>query len=298
MHHTLNFFWLKKTSLTISLSIFFLCLTKLCAAQETKKANDPLLNIDTQDSIIYLAVAANFKSTLQLLVNSFLLQHPEINKKQLSIISGATGTLYAQITQGAPFDIFFAADSLRPTQLIEKNYASNETLHSYAYGKLALAFKAVHEQTLCNKSIKSSLAFKDLLKQLQPSSNPVLAIANPATAPYGESAQSLINDLSEPFAQYKIVRGKNILHTQQLLLNSNVDLAILAAAQAKHPTMANYQFCIINQSLYTPIEQAMVIIKQAERTAKGEYLTLEFFDFIKTDSAKIIISANGYATND
>lgn len=297
MYHMLHFFWLKKSRLAISLRILILCSTKLCVAQETKNINSQLFNHEPQDSIIYLAVAANFKTTLQLLVNSFLLQQPNIHKNQLTIISGSTGALYAQITQGAPFDIFFAADTLRPKKLLENNYAINDTYHSYAYGKLALALKVKQETPLCNKTINSTSALKKFLQQLQSSSKPTLATANPTTAPYGESAQALINDLSELFSQYRIVRGKNILHTQQLLLNSNADLAILAAAQAKHPAMADYQFCIISQSLYTPIEQAMVIIKQAKRTAKGDYLTKKFFDFIKTDSAKLIVSANGYSTN-
>ena len=291
-----HFFWLKKSSLAISLSLFILGSTKLCAAQENKQISDPLFNQDTQGSFIYLAVAANFKSTLQLLVHRFLLQHPSINKNQLIIISGATGALYAQITQGAPFDIFFAADTLRPTQLLEKNYAINGTYHSYAYGKLALAFKAKQEKTLCDKPINSTHALKELLQQLPPSPNLTLATANPTTAPYGQAAQALINKLGESVSQYRVVRGKNILHTQQLLLNSNVDLAILAAAQAKHPAMAEHPFCTINQSLYSPIEQAMVIIKQANRTAQDNHLTKIFFDFITTDSAKKIVNANGYTT--
>ena len=82
MYFTLYFFWLKKSSLAIGLGILILCSTKLCLAQETKKGTEQLFNQDLQDASIYLAVAANFKSTLQLLVNSFLLQQPNINKRK------------------------------------------------------------------------------------------------------------------------------------------------------------------------------------------------------------------------
>lgn len=305
--YSLIFLWLKKTSL-----IAFVCALTLCAnflhsaelhsAEKTANTAEPLSDGFLTDSrpskdIIYLAVAANFKSTLQQLVEAFLLQQPNTNKHQLKIISGATGALYAQITQGAPFDIFFAADTARPQLLIEKFYAEKATRYNYAYGQLALAFQTNKKNT-CDQTINRESSLIEFINAFQSPSKPTLAIANPATAPYGLSANTLISTSTESFSRYRIVKGKNVLHAQQLLLNSNADLAIISAAQAQHSAMINISYCLINPSLYPAIEQAMVIIRQDNRTARQQQLINKFFHFIQQEKAKAIITLNGYLIND
>ena len=305
--YSLVFLWLKKTSL-----IAFLCALTLCAnllhsaelhsaekiADKTEPLSDNhLSNIQSSKDIIYLAVAANFKSTLQQLVETFLLQQPNTNQHQLKIISGSTGALYAQITQGAPFDIFFAADSARPQLLIEKSYAEKTTLYNYAYGQLVLAFQTNNKNT-CDQTINRESTLIEFINDFQSPSKPTLAIANPATAPYGLSANTLISTSKENFLRYRIVKGKNVLHAQQLLLNSNADLAIISAAQAQHSAMINISYCLINPSLYPAIEQAMVIIQQDKRTASQQQLINKFFHFIKQEKAKSIITLNGYLIDD
>lgn len=300
------FLWLKKTSLIAFLSALTLCANHLQSAEKTIDNTEPLTNSRASDNhhskdVIYLAVAANFKSTLQQLVENFLLAQPDTHKHQLKIISGSTGALYAQITQGAPFDIFFAADTERPYRLIEESYAEKASLYSYAYGQLAFAFKA-SKKNICDQGIAKKSSLVEFINNLQSplisKSTPTLAIANPATAPYGLSANGLINESKDLFSRYRIVKGKNVLHAQQLLLNSNADLAIISAAQAQHATMKNINFCIINHSLYPAIEQAMVIIQQSKRTARQQKLVNQFSDFIKQEKAKSTISLNGYWVND
>ena len=310
--YSLVFLWLKKTSLIAFLCAFTLCANLLHSAElhsVEKKAdktgplssshifNSHLLKSQTSKDIIYLAVAANFKSTLQQLVEAFLLQQPNTNQHQLKIISGSTGALYAQITQGAPFDIFFAADSARPQLLIEKSYAEKATLYSYAYGQLVLAFQTNKKNT-CDQTINRESTLIEFINDFQSPSKPTLAIANPATAPYGLSANTLISTSQENFSRYRIVKGKNVLHAQQLLLNRNADLAIISAAQAQHSAMKNISYCLLNPSLYPAIEQAMVVIAQDKRTASQQQLINEFFSFIKQEKAKSIITLNGYLIND
>ncbi|MFB1001724.1 MAG: molybdate ABC transporter substrate-binding protein [Pseudomonadales bacterium] len=304
--------WLKKTSLIAFLCAFTLCANllhsaELHSAEKTADKTGPLSDSHLFNStlsssypskeIIYLAVAANFKSTLQQLVEAFLLQQPNTSQHQLKIISGSTGALFAQITQGAPFDIFFAADTVRPQLLIEKSYAKKATLYSYAYGQLALAFQA-NKKNICDKTINIHSTLIEFIDAFQSPSKPTLAIANPATAPYGLSANMLISTSEENFSRYRIVKGKNVLHAQQLLLNSNADLAIISAAQAQHSAMKNISYCLINPLLYPAIEQAMVIIQQDKRTDRHQQLIGEFFHFIKQEKAKSIITLNGYLIND
>ena len=301
------FLWLKKNSLIAFLSALTLCANHLHSAEKITGNTEPLTNSRASDNhhskdIIYLAVAANFKSTLQQLVENFLLAQPDTHKHQLKIISGSTGALYAQITQGAPFDIFFAADTERPYRLIEKSYAEKASLYSYAYGQLAFAFKA-SKKNICSQGIAKKSLLVEFINNLQPPSTstsiptPTLAIANPATAPYGLSANALIHVSKDLFSRYRIVKGKNVLHAQQLLLNSNADLAIISAAQAQHTTMENIDFCIINHSLYPAIKQAMVIIQQSKRTARQQKIINDFSDFIKQEKAKSTITLNGYWVN-
>ena len=305
--YSLVFLWLKKTSLIAFLSALILCANLLHStelhseekiADKTKSLSDNhLSNIQPTKDIIYLAVAANFKSTLQQLVEAFLLQQPNVNNYQLKIISGSTGALYAQITQGAPFDIFFAADTARPKLLIKRFYAEKATLYNYAYGQLALAFQSNKKNT-CDQTINRESTLIEFINDFQSPSKPTLAIANPATAPYGLSANTLISTSQENFSRYRIVKGKNVLHAQQLLLNSNADLAIISAAQAQHSAMKNISYCLLNPSLYPAIEQAMVVIAQDKRTASQQQLINEFFSFIKQEKAKSIITLNGYLIND
>ena len=305
--YSLVFLWLKKTSLIAFLSALILCANLLHSAElhseekiadKTEPLSDNhLSNIQPTKDIIYLAVAANFKSTLQQLVEAFLLQQPNVNNYQLKIISGSTGALYAQITQGAPFDIFFAADTARPKLLIKNFYAEKATLYNYAYGQLALAFQSNKKNT-CDQTINRESTLIEFINDFQSPSKPTLAIANPATAPYGLSANTLISTSQENFSRYRIVKGKNVLHAQQLLLNSNADLAIISAAQAQHSAMKNISYCLLNPSLYPAIEQAMVVIAQDKRTASQQQLLNEFFSFIKQEKAKSIITLNGYLIND
>lgn len=302
MHHSHFFLWLKKISLSAFFSALILCTTHAYAvAITTSNTSDSFTDSELEsrrtDIVIYLAVAANFKSTLQQLINAFALKYPNIEKDQLKIISGATGALYAQIIQGAPFDVFFAADTKRPQLLIKKNHAKKDSYYNYAYGQLAFAFQA-RKKELCKNGIDSQNVLIEFINSYQPSSQPTLVIANPAIAPYGLSANRLIKQSEKAFSQYRIVKGKNVLHAQQLLLNNNVDLAILSAAQKKHTAMEDYEFCLINKSLYTPIEQAMVMIKKNQRTDSQQDLLNKFFDFIKQKKAQSIILSNGYLINE
>lgn len=262
----------------------------------------PSKNKTQQAVIINIAVAANFKTTLKLLIDNFLTSYPDNNKPHMRIISGSTGALYAQITQGAPFDIFFAADTKRPKQLQKDKLTTNENLSIYAKGKIALV---VNKKNFTTATIESTcpLLFKgqDIVKQISGHKNQsqalTLAIANPRTAPYGNAAIQLFESMPEEFAHYRIVRGKNILHAQQLLLNGNADIAALSSAQASHPTMANFLFCPIDQQLYSPIEQSMAIIKQNQRKTVTEDIVLAFYHYIKSADAQGIIANQGYINN-
>ena len=271
-------------------------------AANKESDNTPSANKIKPTAIVNIAVAANFKSTLQLLVDHFLSDYRNNNKPNMRIISGSTGALYAQITQGAPFDIFFAADTKRPKQLQKDKLIKNEKLSIYAKGQIALV---VNKKNFSNASVKDTcpLLFKgqDIVKQISAHKDQpqvlTLAIANPRTAPYGNAAIQLFESMPEAFADYRIVRGKNILHAQQLLLNGNADIAALSSAQASHPSMVNFLFCPIDQQLYSSIEQSMAIIEQNQRKTVADDIVLAFYQYIKSADAQSIIANQGYINN-
>lgn len=265
-----------------------------------------------QPAIIHIAVAANFKATLQSLTNGFLQQYPNKNDIDLRIISGSTGTLYAQILHGAPFDIFFAADNARPKMLLEKNLSEPYNSAVYARGQISWVY-AKHKLTnksigqhYCEHTIDTADAAQQLLASLlypttanssNRSAKATVAIANPKTAPYGLAASTFLKRIADDSVSYRLVQGKNIMHAQQLLLNGNVDAAILANSQQYHPQMKDFQFCTIANTLHPSLEQSMIIIKRANRSQLSDDTINAFYHFVLAREGKAIISRHGYLTD-
>ena len=130
---------------------------------------------------IQAAVATNFINPFKLIVKPF---ERKTGHKVITI-SGSTGKLYAQIVNGAPFDIFLSADSLRPYLLIKKGYAALGTQYSYALGKITLWSPNTN---IISNSVESTLLKKRFAH---------IAIANPVTAPYGKAALQILKKLGQ-----------------------------------------------------------------------------------------------------
>ncbi len=194
---------------------------------------------------IRIAVASNFAKPMTALVKQF--EANSFYKVTLSFSS--TGKHYAQIVNGAPFDLFFAADIDRPKRLEKEGVALLGTRFTYAIGKLVLwSPKAKFVDS--NATILTQNNFR------------YLAIANPRLAPYGKAAKELLTakDLWKKFAG-RIVRGENINQTFQFVRSGNAELGFVAYSQIKQGD--NYlggSFWKVPQTLYTPIEQQAVLL--------------------------------------
>jgi molybdate transport system substrate-binding protein len=216
-----------------------------------------------------VAVAANFSHTLTVLATQFE-QH---SSHQLRISSGATGTLYAQIRQGAPFDIFLAADTLRPEQLVAQGYAQPQHARDYARGQLVLAGQQLNSPNL-NQALQARTG--------------KLAIANPKLAPYGAAAVQVLQQLAQwPLPQGQLVMGNNINQTTQFVVSGNAQLGLLALSQAKHQQLP---YLIIPVERYTPLLQRALLLKRGETNPAAT----AFFDFLASDEARRIIAEHGY----
>lgn len=227
-------------------------------------------NADT----IRVAVASNFVNTMADLAQQFELE----TSHKVIIISGSTGKHYAQIKNGAPFDILFAADIKRPQLLDAEAVAVANSRFTYAIGKLVLWSPKEHYVDSTG-NILNQHSFHHL------------AIANPKLAPYGSAAKQVLQAKAmwHPL-KHKIVRGENINQTFQFVTSGNAELGFIAYSQIKRPGHAiPGSWWAVPLSLYTPIEQQSVLLndKPAAR---------EFLSFIKTDKSLAIIRSFGYAT--
>jgi len=240
-----------------------------------------------------IAVASNFTPVLKKLVVEFH-QQTHINTQ---IISGATGALFLQIKHGAPFDIFLAADSIRPAQLEQENLTLANSRKTYALGQLALfsmnpivqPINSSQSQWAQNKPhTESHTEPSDLKSQLKKVPTR-FAIANPKTAPYGKAAKQTLEHLGL-WQQYKnkLIQGININQTFAQVRSQAVNSGLVANSQL---VLNNLTGTIIPASYHQPITQQLVIIKSSNNIANAK--SLKQFLLSKSTQQKII--RYGYA---
>jgi len=225
---------------------------------------------------IKVAVASNFYPAMKEIVLQYELKQSQSSENhKIILISGSSGKHYAQIINGAPFDIFFSADKVRPILLEKKGISESGSRFTYALGKLILW---------------SSLnGFVEKDERLYNNDLRFLAIANPKIAPYGVAArEALISINLWEDLQSKLVRGENIAQTFQFVNSGNAKLGFISYSQLMNP---NYpvggSFWEVPQSLYKPIEQQVVMLKKSS-------LAKDFLAFIGSDESLNIISKYGY----
>jgi len=227
---------------------------------------------------VRIAVASNFYATLKQVAMQFTQQtHIPVH-----LSNGATGMLYAQIKQGAPFDLYFSADSKRPQLLEQEGLIEPHSRFTYAVGQLVAWFPFP-------KKIAPSLK---ALKVKNPHLH-FLAIANPKTAPYGVAGQAVLKHygLLQPLMQaHKLVRGENIGKTFGYVASGNAQIGLVAKSYLSHPKHpVTGVFKNINPKLYPPILQQAVILKGHETAAVNTFLT-----YFKSNKVQKLIVYNGY----
>ncbi len=226
-----------------------------------------------------IAVAANFTKTIEKIGEAFT----EQTGHKVKFAFGPTGKLYAQIKNGAPYDLFFGADERRPLKTIEDGIGMQSSYFVYAQGQIAL-YSAKHP-------VKESA-----LQVLQKAEFRHLAMANPKTAPYGERAEAFLKSqgLYET-VKPKIVNGESIGNAFQYVVTGNAEIGFVALSQLVDPQSPLYnkgEYWVVPQEQYQPIKQGAVLLKRAENNPAA----LAFVEFMKTPAALDIIRSFGYAT--
>lgn len=223
---------------------------------------------------ISVAIAANFTAPMKQIADAF---EKETGHKIVAAY-GATGKFYAQIKNGAPFDVLLSADSETPAKLIRENAAVAGSQFTYAMGKLVLwsASPAVVDQA--GKVLKDG-DFKHI------------AIANPKIAPYGAAAVDVMKLLGVyEKLQSKMVTGESIAQTYQFIHSGNALLGFVALSQVLKDGKIDGSSWIIPSKLHTPILQDVVILEKG----KNKPAATALLNYLKTDKAKAIITSFGY----
>ena len=222
-----------------------------------------------------IAVASNFLLPLKALSKNF----KESTGHKVVVISGSTGKLYAQIKQGAPFDILLAADSIRPELLEKEGIGVPGSRFTYAVGRLALW------------SADSTLPLKNDLQVLNHKNFRYLAIANPKTAPYGKAAEQVLR--KKGFweqIQNRLVRGENISQTFQFVMTGNADIGFIALSQLRKNQGLGFSW-IVPQEWHDPIQQQCILLKRAKTNKAAQ----QFLNFIKSNRIQKQIESYGYS---
>lgn len=223
---------------------------------------------------VLVAVSANFTGAAKALKVSFKQQ----TGHSLKISYGSTGKLYAQIVNGAPFEVFLAADSRHPEKVEAAGLAVPGSRFSYARGRLVLWSADEGQFDYGEHYLRQGEYLR-------------LAIANPKTAPYGLAAKQVMQHLGLwEDVQKQLVRGDSIAQTFQFLVSGNAQAGFVAHSQLNQWRGQKGSLWIIPDDYYQAIvQQAVLLHKGAENPAAQAFVA-----FLRSPKARAIISEFGY----
>ncbi len=222
-----------------------------------------------------VAVASNFAVTLTELADLFSAR----SGHRLRVSAASTGKLYAQVINGAPFDVLLAADRRRPALLEQSGHTVAGSRFTYASGRLVLWSRdAGLSQGECRDALRDGRG--------------KIAIANPRTAPYGEAARSVLQSLQLwNDVQDQLVFGENIGQVLHFVATGNARLGFVADGQlAAHDLPVVRCVWRVPTSHHPAIEQQAVLLSRARQPEAAR----AFLDFLRSEEAKRIVRGNGY----
>lgn len=222
-----------------------------------------------------VAVAANFSAVAQRLAQ----QYQQQSGNHIALSSGSSGSLYAQITQGAPFDAFLSADTSTPQRLVQEGLAVRTSLFNYATGRLVLWSRQPHKVD-DGEAILRNGEFKKL------------AIANPELAPYGAAARDVLRHLGRWNAvQPHLVIGENVGQATQFVFTGNADVGLLPRSLTLAAQRQVGGSCwLVPQAWHRPIVQSAVLLNRGSQNAAAT----GFLKYLGSATARKLIREQGY----
>lgn len=224
---------------------------------------------------VQVAVAANFLGPMQRIATEF----EKDSGHRVTLALGSTGKFYAQIANGAPFDLLLSADDETPARLERENRSVPGTRFTYAIGKLVL-WSPQEDLIVDGPRFLRSGEFRHL------------AIANPKTAPYGAAAVETMKKLGVHDAlQRRFVQGENIAQTLQFVSTGNAQLGFVALSQViRDGRIASGSGWLVPSEMHAPIRQDAVLLPRASDNSAARALV----DYLKNPKSREIIRSFGY----
>jgi molybdate transport system substrate-binding protein len=226
-----------------------------------------------EDNAVNVAVAANFTEPAREIAKLF--EQTPSHKVALSF--GSTGQLFTQITQDAPFEVFLSADEETPKKVVAAGLGVQETLFTYAVGKVVLFSPA--RDVSQGEAVLRTGAFQKI------------AVANPSTAPYGAAAIQVIKTLGlyDELVR-KIVQGNNITQAFQFVESGNAEVGFVALSQVVGKDRR--MLWVVPDNLYSAIRQDAVLLNKGADNGAAR----AFMAFLRTPQAVKVIEKYGYET--
>ncbi|MEY2408672.1 MAG: molybdate transport system substrate-binding protein [Verrucomicrobiota bacterium] len=224
-----------------------------------------------------IAAASDLVFCLDDLNRQFTNAHPGVT---LKTSTGSSGNFFAQIQNGAPFDVFLSADMNYPRDLIKAGFAEGSTLVQYATGRIVLW------------TVRTNLALTNGLLALTDPSVKRVAIANPAHAPYGRAARAALQHAGLwDSIQPRLVLGENISQAMQFVHTGNADAGIVALSLVMSAKSSHQgRYVEVPANTYPPLEQGAVLTRHgADNAAARDYLK-----FLQTAGAREIFDRHGF----
>jgi molybdate transport system substrate-binding protein len=238
----------------------------------------PLDDTATRQAALSIAAASDLRYALDELVGLFKKDHPEIG---VAASFGSSGNFFAQLSSGAPFDVFLSADVAYPRRLVEAGLTLPDSAFVYGVGRLALWVPA-----------SSPLAIDGGLRVLADPAVKRVAIANPAHAPYGQAAEAAMRTAGVlPAVKSKLVLGESVSQALQFVQSGSADAAVVALSLASAgPASSAGRYWSVPEEMHPRLEQGGVIMRTAARPDAAR----AFRAFMLSETARATLARYGF----
>ena len=223
---------------------------------------------------ITLAAAADLHYAMDHVIAAYRHDHPA---DSIDVVYGSSGQLLTQIEQGAPFELFFSADSDYPKQLVAHGNAGGQPA-PYAVGRIVLWSASIDMHGVQVADLAQSRFGR-------------IAIANPQHAPYGKRAEQALRSAGIwDQLQSRLVYGENIGQTAQFAQSGNAQVGIIAQSLALDPAMAKGSYALVPPTAYEPLLQSFVLTKRGADNA----LAQDFARYMQSAPARAVLARYGF----
>ena len=228
--------------------------------------------------VLRVSAAADLQFAMPELVTEF----EKKNIATLQVSYGSSGSFFTQIQNGAPFDLFFSADSEYVKKLDAAGLSEPGTSEFYAIGRLVVWTRA-------DAAVNVP---RDGWKALLDPRVEKIAVANPAHAPYGKAAEAALRSAGiYDQVKSKLVFGENISQTAQFVQSGNAQVGLVALSLAISPAMKDGRRWEVPVEAYPPIEQSAVVLRSSKNVAAAR----AFLDFVRGEQGREILRKNGFS---